>query len=52
VPAEWHGWLHHITDTTGDKVSFCLHISSSLSFTLFKLVRPTYVTYKSKQCLL
>lgn len=22
VPAEWHGWLHHITDSTGDKASF------------------------------
>lgn len=21
VPAEWHGWLHHITDHTGDEVS-------------------------------
>ncbi|KAF6989498.1 hypothetical protein CFC21_006830 [Triticum aestivum] len=20
VPAEWHGWLHHITDSTGDKL--------------------------------
>ncbi|XP_062201387.1 probable NADH dehydrogenase [ubiquinone] 1 alpha subcomplex subunit 12 [Phragmites australis] len=20
VPAEWHGWLHHITDNTGDKL--------------------------------
>lgn len=22
VPPEWHGWLHHITDHTGDEVSF------------------------------
>jgi hypothetical protein len=22
VPPEWHGWLHHITDSTGDKASF------------------------------
>ena len=22
VPAEWHGWLHFITDHTGDEVSF------------------------------
>lgn len=21
VPPEWHGWLHHITDRTGDEVS-------------------------------
>lgn len=21
VPAEWHGWLHHVTDRTGDEVS-------------------------------
>jgi len=20
VPPEWHGWLHHITDHTGDEV--------------------------------
>ncbi|KAL5663962.1 hypothetical protein ACJX0J_024070, partial [Zea mays] len=20
VPPEWHGWLHHITDSTGDKL--------------------------------
>lgn len=23
VPAEWHGWLHYITDHTGDEVSPC-----------------------------
>lgn len=22
VPPEWHGWLHHITDHTGDEVTF------------------------------
>jgi NADH dehydrogenase (ubiquinone) 1 alpha subcomplex subunit 12 len=22
VPAEWHGWLHFITDHTGDEVKF------------------------------
>ncbi|KAK3403659.1 hypothetical protein EUGRSUZ_K00090 [Eucalyptus grandis] len=22
VPAEWHGWLHHITDHTGDEATF------------------------------
>lgn len=21
MPAEWHGWLHHITDHTGDEAS-------------------------------
>lgn len=21
VPPEWHGWLHHMTDHTGDEVS-------------------------------
>lgn len=21
VPPEWHGWLHHVTDHTGDEVS-------------------------------
>lgn len=21
VPAEWHGWLHYITDHTGDEAS-------------------------------
>lgn len=24
VPPEWHGWLHHITDSTGDEASFLL----------------------------
>ncbi|EPS63084.1 hypothetical protein M569_11702 [Genlisea aurea] len=24
VPAEWHGWLHHVTDHTGDEVSLLL----------------------------
>jgi NADH:ubiquinone oxidoreductase subunit len=29
VPAEWHGWLHFITDHTGDEVKFvcCLILS-------------------------
>lgn len=31
VPAEWHGWLHYITDHTGDEVSldtfFLMHTS-------------------------
>lgn len=26
VPPEWHGWLHYITDHTGDEVSFGLWI--------------------------
>lgn len=26
VPAEWHGWLHHITDNTGDQASLPLHV--------------------------
>lgn len=24
VPPEWHGWLHFITDHTGDEVSFLI----------------------------
>lgn len=24
VPPEWHGWLHHITDHTGDEVDYQL----------------------------
>ena len=26
VPPEWHGWLHHITDSTGDQASFPLNV--------------------------
>lgn len=25
VPPEWHGWLHFVTDHTGDEVSLLLH---------------------------
>lgn len=36
VPAEWHGWLHFITDRTGDEVSH-----------LFILTYKTYIASKA-----
>lgn len=35
VPPEWHGWLHHITDHTGDEACISHFEIVVLSFSFF-----------------
>lgn len=46
VPAEWHGWLHFVTDHTGDEVSHCpLFLQCHLKHIVHIMIKCLWCSY-------